>query len=63
MLKLYKKMYATLVGVVDRAITELVNIVLNKNCDKEEILKVAHNLQQALQDVEEMYLEAEDEEA
>ena len=60
MLQLYKKMYATLVGLVDEAITDLVNIALLENCDKDKVVKVAQNLQRALQDVEEMYLDAED---
>lgn len=60
MLELYKKMYATLVGRVDTAISNLANVILLENCDRDRLLQIAKDLQQALQDVEEMYLEAED---
>ena len=57
-----QKAYATLVGRVDRCITDLVNIVLLESIEKDRVLKAAKDLQQALQEAEEMYMEAEDEE-
>lgn len=56
-----KKMYATLAGRVDTAISDLANTALLGPCDKEHVLKIAENLRQALLEAEEMYLDAEEE--
>lgn len=61
MLELYKKMYATLVGRVDTSISDLVNTAMLGPCDREHVLKIAENLRQALQEAEDMYLDAEEE--
>ncbi len=61
MLELYKKMYATLVGRVDTSISDLVNAAMLGPCDREQVLKIAENLRQALQEAEDMYLDAEEE--
>ena len=60
MLELYKKMYATLMARVSEVLTDLINAILLEDCNKTKLLKIAQNLQQILQDVEEMYIEAED---
>lgn len=60
MLELYKKMYATLLGCVDGAVGELADIALLESCDRQRILAVAERLRQAMLDVEEMYLDAEE---
>ncbi len=60
MLELYKKMYATLVGRVDTSISDLVNAAMLGPFDREHVLKIAENLRQALQEVEDMYLDAEE---
>lgn len=58
--ELDKKMYALLADRADQAVTALVNAVLLEDCGKDRILKIAQDLQRALQDAEEMYLEAEE---
>ena len=39
MQELYKKMYASLVCQVDKSITDLTNIVLRENCEKDHICR------------------------
>lgn len=55
MLELYKKMYATLVGRVDQSISDLLNIAIQGPCGRDQILKAAEELHQAL--AEDMYLD------
>ena len=62
MLELYKKMYATLVGSVDRSISDLLNIAIQGPCDREHVLKAAEELRQALMEAEDMYLDGTEEE-
>ena len=54
MLELYKKMYATLVGRV--------NIAIQGPCGREQVLKAAEELRQALMEAEDMYLDGTEEE-
>ena len=60
MLKLYKKMYATLAGRMDAAVSELAGIASHEVCDRQRVLVVAENLRQALLEAEDMYLDAEE---
>ncbi len=55
MLELYKKMYATLVGRVDQSISDLLNIAIQGPCGRDQVLKAAEELRQAL--AEDMYLD------
>lgn len=57
MLELYKKMYATLVGRVDQSISDLLNIAIQGPCGRDQILKAAEELRQALAEAEDMYLD------
>lgn len=62
MLELYKKMYATLVGRVDPSINDLINIAIQGPCGREQVLKAAEELRQALMEAEDMYLDGTEEE-
>lgn len=53
-----KKMYATLVGRVDTAVSDLAGLALLGPCDQEHVLKIAEDLRQALLEAEELYLDA-----
>lgn len=62
MLELYKKMYATLAGRVDRSISDLLNIAVQGPCGREQVLQAAEGLREALMEVEDMYLDGTEEE-
>lgn len=61
-LELYKKMYATVVGQVDNTIQMIGDSVLGGNYGREKLIEVGEKLKKALQDAEEMYLYAGEEE-
>lgn len=55
-------MYATLVGRVDQSINNLINIAIQGPCGREQVLKAAEELRQALMEAEDMYLDGTEEE-
>ena len=57
---IWKKMYATLVGRVDRAITYAEHTLQIDQCDQEHVEKICGMLRDALLEVEAMYTDAED---
>jgi len=61
MLELYKKMYATLAGRVDAAVSELADIASHETCDRQRVLLAADALRKALLEAEDLYLDGTEE--
>ncbi len=57
---IYRKLYATLVGHVDRTVEYMEECMVNGKCGWENWNQAAKNLRNALLEVEDMYLDAED---